>query len=208
MLIFDIGANIGMYTRIFAANTSNTLISVEASPNTYKVLKENVAQFSNVTPLEFAVSNTKDSHVTFFDCHSSVLSTLDINWLTSNESRFGDNSGNFNAIKVKAITLDKLIEVYGIPDMLKIDVEGAEEQVIKSLSKKVPILLFEWAAEWKGSLKNAVVYLTTLGFSRFHVQRGDKYDYYPLDYELSSDECIMILDMSVNKVDWGMIWAK
>jgi FkbM family methyltransferase len=177
-------------------------------PNTYKILKENMMQFPNVTTLEYAVSNTEDSHVTFFDCQSSVLSTLDINWLTSNESRFGDNSGKFNAIKVKAITLDKLIETYGMPDVIKVDVEGAEEHVIKSLSQKVPVLLFEWAAEWKDSLKNAVIYLTTLGFSRFHVQRGDKYDYYPLDYELSSDDCMTILDLSVNKVDWGMIWAK
>jgi hypothetical protein len=104
--------------------------------------------------------------------------------------------------------LDALIEKYGVPDVLKIDVEGAEEQVIRSLSKKVPIILFEWAAEWRDSLKLAIDHLTSLGFTKFHVQKEDLYSYYPLEFELTSDECKMRLDESIVKVDWGMIWAK
>lgn len=208
MLIFDIGANIGRYTLTFAVNPENTIISVEASPNTFNTLKMQVSPFTNVTALEYAVSNSTDPYITFFNCQSDTLSTLDINWLTSSESRFGDHRGRYSAIQVKTITLDTLIEKYGIPDLLKIDVEGAEEQVIRSLSKKAPILLFEWAAEWKDSLKLAIDHLTSLGFTRFHVQKEDKYSYYPLDFELSSEECKQVLEASVKKVDWGMVWAK
>ena len=74
-------------------------------------------------------------------------------------------------------------------------------------SKKVPVLFFEWAAEWKDSLKLAIDHLTSLGFTRFHVQNEDKYSYYPLDFELNLDEYKKCLDTSINKVDWGMIWA-
>jgi FkbM family methyltransferase len=208
MLIFDIGANIGRYSLTFAVNPENTIISVEASPNTFNMLKINMSPFTNVTPLEYAVSDSKEPYITFYNCQSDTLSTLDINWLTSSESRFGDHQGRFSPIQVKAITLDALIEKYGVPDILKIDVEGAEEQVIRSLSKKVPILLFEWAAEWKDSLKLAIDHLTSLGFTKFHVQKEDKYSYYPLDFDLTSDQCKQVLEASVNKVDWGMIWAK
>lgn len=208
MLIFDIGANRGKYTDIYAAKSENTVISIEASPNMYINLKNNMEKYSNVITLEYAVSNTHEPYITFFNCQSDTLSTLDINWLTSRESRFGDHHGRFNAIQVKTITLDRLIEVYGIPDILKIDVEGAEEQVIKSLSRKVPVLLFEWAAEWKDSLKRAIDHLTTLGFTKFHIQKEDMYSYYPSEFNLTSDECKMRLDTSINKVDWGMIWAK
>jgi FkbM family methyltransferase len=208
MLIFDIGANIGRYSLTFAVNPENTIISVEASPNTFNILKINMSPFTNVTVLDYAVSDSKESHITFYNCQSDTLSTLDINWLTSSESRFGDHQGRFSPIQVKTITLDALIEKYGIPDILKIDVEGAEEQVIRSLSKKVPILLFEWAAEWKDSLKRAIDHLTSLGFTRFHVQKEDKYSYFPSEFELTSDECKIHLDLSTIKVDWGMIWAK
>jgi len=208
MLIFDIGANRGKYSEVYAINSNNTIISIEASPKMYTILKNNMSKYPNVKTLEYAVSNTDSEYITFFDCESDTLSTLDINWLTSNESRFGNHHGRFNPIQVKTISVDKLIEIYGLPDMLKIDVEGAEECVIKSLSKKVPVLLFEWAAEWKDSLKLAIDHLTNLGFSQFHVQKEDRYNYTPLSYELSANECKMILDFSVNKVDWGMIWAK
>jgi FkbM family methyltransferase len=208
MLIFDIGANIGKYSSTFAKNSENTIISVEASPNTFNILKVNMLPFTNVTALEYAVCNSKEPYITFYNCQSHTLSTLDINWLTSSDSRFGDHGGRFNEIQVKTISLDALIEKYGIPDILKIDVEGAEEQVIKSLSQKVPVLLFEWAAEWKDSLKRAIDHLTSLGFSRFHVQKEDMYSYYPPDFELTSDECKMLLDISTIKIDWGMIWAK
>ena len=208
MLIFDIGANIGKYTQTYAVNPENTIISVEASPDTFNVLKYNTARFSNVTVLEYAVCNADTPFITFYNCEANTISTLDINWLTSTESRFGDFRGRFSAIQVKTITLDALIEKYGVPDVIKIDVEGAEEQVMRSLSKKVPILLFEWAAEWRDSLKLGIDHLTSLGFTRFHVQKEDLYSYYPSDFELSCDECKQALDDSVNKVDWGMIWAK
>lgn len=208
MLIFDIGANIGRYSLTYAIDSENTIISVEASPNTYNILKINMSPFTNVTALEYAVCNSKEPYITFYNCQSDTLSTLDINWLSSSDSRFGDHVGKFSPIQVKTITLDALIEKYGVPDMLKIDVEGAEEGVIRSLSKKVPILLFEWAAEWKDSLKLAIDHLSSLGFTRFHVQKEDKYSYYPLDFELSSEECKYVLEASVKKIDWGMIWAK
>lgn len=209
MLIFDIGANIGKYSLTYAVNPQNTIISVEASPNTYNILKINMSPFTNVTVIDYAVCNSKDPYITFYSCQSDAqLSTLDINWLTSSNSRFGDNRGKFNEILVKTISLDVLIENYGVPDIVKIDVEGAEEEVIRSLSKKVPILLFEWAAEWKDSLKRAIDHLTSLGFTKFHIQIEDMYSYYPPEFELSSDECKMRLDRSIIKVDWGMIWAK
>ena len=39
-------------------------------------------------------------------------------------------------IKVKVITLDKLLELYGTPDLIKIDVEGHEYEVLEGLNRK------------------------------------------------------------------------
>jgi hypothetical protein len=45
------------------------------------------------------------------------------------------------------LLFDKLIETYGVPELIKIDVEGGEDKCITSLTKKVPQLCFEWASE-------------------------------------------------------------
>jgi len=45
---------------------------------------------------------------------------------------------------IELITLDKLIDQYGIPKFIKIDVEGFEPEVLRGLTKRVPYLSFEY----------------------------------------------------------------
>jgi len=47
-------------------------------------------------------------------------------------------------LTVPAVTLDALIQRYGTPDYIKIDVEGHEEQVLAGLSILPPLLSFEF----------------------------------------------------------------
>lgn len=204
MLIFDIGANVGKYSTTNSEN--NSIVAIEASPYTFGILEKNLEGFNNVKCLHYAVCDSKEENIIFFDTQNT-LATLDLNWLTSHESRFYGQVIGYNKIYVKTISVDKLIETYGIPDILKIDVEGAEESVINSLTSKTPVICFEWASEWKESLKRAIDHLVNIGFSRFHVQYEDKYTYYPKRFELGHIECKLILDNSKPKIDWGMIWA-
>jgi FkbM family methyltransferase len=206
MLIFDIGANIGKYSIVNYINNETTIIAVEASPKNFSILKENVKNYSNIIPLEFAVSKTKD-FVTFYDSDVSTISTLNKDWLTDEKSRFC-NYTKYKEIDVKTITLDELIEKYGIPDLLKIDVESAEEEVVKTLTSKAKVLCFEWAAEWKESIVNTITYLESLGYSEFNIQNEDKYTYRPQEYNLISSDVKEIIMSSRNKIDWGMIWCK
>ena len=45
------------------------------------------------------------------------------------------------------ITIDKLIQEYGTPELIKIDVEGGEFECLSSLTQKVNNICFEWASE-------------------------------------------------------------
>lgn len=207
MLLFDIGANNGSYAKENSSIYSK-IISVEASPITYDKLKHNVASYSNITPLNVAISNSSTEYITFYHCTTAdTISTLDKEWLSSHTSRFGNYKSSIKELTVPTISLDKLILTYGIPDLLKIDVEGAENIVIASLSQKVPLLCFEWAAEWREKNKECIRQLICLGFDKFQIQMEDNYHYRPAELNKSAADIIDFFDVARDKKDWGMIWA-
>jgi len=206
-LIFDIGANIGNYT--LANLTEQTkIVSVEASPKTFKRLYSNLDKYDNVILENIAISNSDKSFITFYECNEyDTLSTMDKSWLVSNNSRFGSYQKTIYETVVPTMSLDALIVKYGVPDLLKIDVEGAEEQVVKSLSQKVPLLCFEWASEWREQNKKTIDYLVYLGFTEFFLQMEDNYTFRPTDF-FTSEQIKSMVDLTTDKKEWGMIWAR
>ena len=69
-----------------------------------------------------------------------------------------------NAV-LRVTTLDRLIESYGVPAFIKIDLEGYELQVLQGLSRSVRGISFEFFAERLQQTKLCVGRLTDLGFS-------------------------------------------
>ena len=130
---------------------------------------------------------------------------------TTNKAWFTDPNNRFYGMKhtetkVNTITLDLLIMTYGIPDLIKVDVEGAEFDTLQSLSFKVPMLCFEWASEMNQTTFDCLDYLEKLGFSKFALQMKDDYTFRP-DLWVSKKDVILSLKKCVPKEDWGMIWA-
>ncbi len=206
MLIFDIGANIGKYA--IANNANTTIISVEASPITYEKLINNVKGYANITALNYVVCDSSESTIKFYHCSmADTLSTLDKDWITSSESRFSNYGTNMKELFVPVISLDILIDNYGTPDLLKIDVEGAENIVLKSLTQKVPVLCFEWAAEWRSKNLECISYLSSIGYTNFAIQIEDNYTYRPVSFDLTYEDVKNYLIAAKNKVDWGMVWV-
>jgi hypothetical protein len=108
----------------------------------------------------------------------------------------------------KTITLDKLIEQYGIPELIKIDVESAEYYCIKSLTTKVNKLCFEWASENLDMILNSLNYLFKLGFREFYIQmNSDDYNFVTNNY-YSLNYVKQILLSTTPKYEWGMIHCR
>jgi FkbM family methyltransferase len=207
MLIFDIGANIGEYA--IANYDNNKIISIEASPQTFSILKTNVKDYSNIICENYAATNSTDEFVTFYDCPThNTIASLNRDWLESDFTRFGSYEKFVKPILVKSITIDALIQKYGTPDIIKIDVEGAEDIVVKSLSQKIPLLCYEWCAEMREVNSRCVRHLSSIGYTRFEIMFDDSYTERPSSFLFTADETIDYIDSTEDKNHWGMVWCK
>lgn len=74
---------------------------------------------------------------------------------------------------VEVTTLDALIAAHGCPRLVKIDVEGFEAEVLRGLSRPVPVVSFEYLPQTLDVARACVAHLTTLGHYRYNVISGE-----------------------------------
>jgi FkbM family methyltransferase len=204
-MYFDIGANIGKWS-LANINQCKKIITIEASPITFNKLVDNCKN-DKIILLNYAVCNNNGNDITFYQAESDTLSTINKEWLTAESSRFYNH--RYTEINCKTITIDKLIEQYGLPDMIKIDVEGGEYECICSLTQKVKLLCFEWASETNIITFNCIDYLYNLGYTQYYIQIFDDYSFRPQDNDFYDINTIKTkLSNTIPKEDWGMIWCK
>jgi FkbM family methyltransferase len=119
-VILDLGSNIGATIAYFRANhPAARIVGLEPDPSAFALLEANVGELENVTVVNVAAAGTDGSR-SFYPAAQS--------WLSSLHSRRGGGE----AIVVEARTVDSLLSELGIDhvDLLKIDVEGAEEEIL------------------------------------------------------------------------------
>lgn len=162
MLAFDIGANRGDWT-IAALNKGYDVIALEPA-SIYNELVKNFIYNPRVIPLKLAVSDTDYEKVTFYEAEEDGLSTLNKDWLT--DSTLPYYGKPYREITATTITLHTLVLNYGVPDLIKIDVEGAEWSVFNGLLAKMGKIAFEWTKETIGEHQNQLAYLAKLGYTQ------------------------------------------
>jgi FkbM family methyltransferase len=204
-MYFDIGANIGKWSQ--ANNMAATqIIAVEAVPTTFQKLVANCAGYKHILCENYAACDNSGNDIVFYSCTTAdTISTLNKDWLADPSSRF--NNSPYTEITCKTITLDTLIMKYGLPALIKIDVEGGEYECIKSLTQKVPQLCFEWASETNHITFQSLNHLLGLGFTEFYLQFEDAYTFRPTTYttvEVVREQ----LNKTTPKKEWGMVWCR
>lgn len=133
-IVVDVGAHFGRYTLIAAGKIgSGRVFAVEAHPGNFKMLKRNLRlnRSSNVTALEYAAYSKKMPLKLYLpdeDLGYTMHHSVNSSYLVSKYSAASKVEEHF--AEVRADTLDNLLDVEQI-NWLKIDVEGAELEVLK-----------------------------------------------------------------------------
>ena len=141
--VFDIGANVGTMTRVFASLGAK-VVAVEPNPDCVRHIELSTSRES-VEVLQAAVGEKNGLGVLKVSDRKDKMSSLSDEWRDAVAKENREYQGMWKReVTVPMITLDALIERYTMPGYIKIDVEGYEEQALAGLSECPPLLSFEF----------------------------------------------------------------
>lgn len=165
----DIGSNIGYYSLLATQFTSapQRILSIEPTPSTFEVLKRNVSNEEQITPLALALSDTIGTSIlTDYGYRYAVFNSLKKQTLP-----FLKDKGK--EFEVKTTTLDALCNDYNLhPAIIKLDTEGTESHILKGSQKVLetysPVIILE-VGGGKAWQENIAFCLDTLADRNYHL---------------------------------------
>jgi FkbM family methyltransferase len=166
-IIFDIGANVGLFTFFSNLRYNNANYYLfEADPNLIKIIKQNCKQVSNLFINNVAISNLNSEEVTFYINNDSAQTN---STLRENVELFGNN---IKSINVRATTLDDFCTKNNINviDVLKIDIQGGELDALLSglnIIRNIKCMQLELCFGFNDALKLAA--FVEKHFNRFEI---------------------------------------
>lgn len=133
----DIGANEGFHTGYFLKMGAKKIVSVEPDPSAFNILSQRYKRKKNVILLPFALGDKTGSFPFYRVAPASGYNTFIQNWFESYKQ------AESTILKIQMRTLDSIFKSYGIPDLIKVDAEGMEWEILKSLNQPIPMISFE-----------------------------------------------------------------
>jgi FkbM family methyltransferase len=144
LVIFDIGANTGLYSLVAqATNSESSIFAFEPVSRVFKKLKQNIELNGfDIICNEMAISD-QTGKAKIFDTREEHTLSVAVN------KDLDPNSGRTFPVEIDIITLDKFITQNKIDkiDLMKIDVETHEVEVLKGFKEHIhlfqPSMLIE-----------------------------------------------------------------
>lgn len=126
-VVLDIGANVGLWTKYILSKGAGKVYCFEPNLKAIEHLKSTLKQDPNTHVIEKAVYKEKATLQFHIDDSNSLVSSLI------------PESGKSPSYNVDAITLEEAINLTGHQniDLVKIDIEGAEFEIIENLSQEI-----------------------------------------------------------------------
>lgn len=225
-LIFDIGCNVLQFAEVAKTKFPQAkIVCVDAN-------KDFLVDDDRFHVIHAAVSSRDGETVELMvDENQTGISTVSEEFRQSSRFKKGSKNLSPNNARwsrkdvVKTRTLDSLIEEFGIPDLIKVDVEGYEPELFKGLTQKVGKICWEWSEEFPHHIVQVVNHFKDLGYKEFgvigwfdgeeyekttHHPSGDAHMIEP-EYWLPAVDFIQMMTDLCNverRVLWGTCWAR
>ncbi len=207
-LAFDIGAHVGDRTGSFL-RLGARVVAVEPQPRVFRALRLIHGKSEDVTLVQSAVGAAPGCLTLHLNTANPTISTASAELIEAAQSA-QEWQGQVweSAITVPVTTLDALIAENGLPDFMKIDVEGYELEVLRGLSHQVPALSFEFTTIQRELAYRCLTQLSSLGSYSYRFSLGETHKMEQSDWvdrETITAE-LAALPMSANSGDIFAQW--
>lgn len=205
-LCFDIGANLGNRTRCFR-HLGCKVVAVEPQKPCFLKLQQRFAGDRGIHLVNMA-AGAKAGKAELHLSTNHVLASLSTEFMhrTKASGRFKSTWGG--TVTVEVTTLDQLIDRYGVPSFIKIDVEGFEAEVLAGLSQPVKALSIEWTPELAENTRACLRHLAGLGDYEFNLSWGESMRFSRPEWRSLESMMVVIDEFEGESYQFGDIYAR
>lgn len=203
-LCFDIGANIGEKTYAFL-KLGAKVVAVEPQKSCVNILRKKFGHRTNLIIVPKAlgrIAGVAEIQI----CDSTPVSSLSSEFVNYLKREYTDLKWT-SSEKVEVVTLDSLIEEYGLPKFCKIDVEGYEMEVLNGLHQTIRFLSFEFNAPFIAKAIECVGIMKRFGKPEFNYSIFEEMDLLLSEW-VDETSMIEILSALPKKYETGDIYVR
>ena len=206
-LAFDIGSHVGDRISSFR-RLGARVVALEPQPGPAGIIRLLHGRDPLVTCLRAGAGGEQGELILQVNSNNPTVSTMSPSFVSAAEGAPGWEGQEWDRmLKVPVTTLDALIDEYGTPSFIKIDVEGFEDQVLAGLSLPVSALSFEFTTIARAVAAECITRVERLGDYRFNVALGETHIQH-FNEPISAADIRDFLDKLPHEANSGDVYAE